>query len=129
MATHLDGARLWNAAVASKLSERELARGFDSISVVSRRASAHRSAPLVAGSRDVIRRCHRYRRCTARHAPGRHLAAAGCTPSSITGRGSTKITQTRAPRRGLVGTKGLAIDLDPSRTNLVMNEPERTTPA
>src|SRR5262249_55017201 len=32
MATHLDGARLWNAAVAAGTTERELARGFDSIS-------------------------------------------------------------------------------------------------
>src|SRR5688572_5847187 len=33
MATHLDGARLWNAAVACRAAERELAAGFDSISV------------------------------------------------------------------------------------------------
>ena len=33
MALHLDGARLWNAAVATGASERELAAGFDSVSV------------------------------------------------------------------------------------------------
>src|SRR5687767_11469011 len=33
MATHFDGARIWNAAIATKLSERELVSGFDSVSV------------------------------------------------------------------------------------------------
>ncbi len=30
---HMDGARLWNAAVASKTSEAEILKGFDSVSV------------------------------------------------------------------------------------------------
>ncbi|MDQ5871215.1 MAG: aminotransferase class I/II-fold pyridoxal phosphate-dependent enzyme [Acidobacteriota bacterium] len=33
LAAHLDGARIWNAAVASGESEAELARGFDSVTV------------------------------------------------------------------------------------------------
>src|SRR5205085_5620317 len=62
MATHLDGARLWNAAVASRCTERELAAGFDSISVCLSKGLGAPVGSLVAGSRDVVRRCHRYRK-------------------------------------------------------------------
>jgi len=62
MAAHLDGARLWNAAIASGVPERELARGFDSISVCLSKGLGAPVGSLVAGSREVIKRCHRYRK-------------------------------------------------------------------
>src|SRR5205085_1418794 len=56
---HLDGARLWNAAVACGTTEKELARGFDSISVCLSKGLGAPAGSLVAGSRDLIKRCHR----------------------------------------------------------------------
>jgi threonine aldolase len=62
MVTHLDGARLWNAAVATQRTERELAHGFDSVSVCLSKGLGAPVGSLVAGPRDFIRRCHRLRK-------------------------------------------------------------------
>jgi threonine aldolase len=59
---HLDGARLWNAAVAAGHSERELAAGFDSVSVCLSKGLGAPVGSLVAGSRDFIGRAHRIRK-------------------------------------------------------------------
>ncbi|MBA2543650.1 MAG: threonine aldolase family protein, partial [Deltaproteobacteria bacterium] len=62
MATHLDGARLWNAVVATGQSERALAAGFDSISVCLSKGLGAPIGSLVCGTRDFVRRCHRFRK-------------------------------------------------------------------
>ena len=62
MVTHLDGARLWNAAAATGTTEKELARGFDSISVCLSKGLGAPVGSVVAGSRDFIKRCHRLRK-------------------------------------------------------------------
>ena len=62
MSLHLDGARLWNAAVASGRSERALAAGFDTVSVCLSKGLGAPAGSLVVGSRDVIARCHRFRK-------------------------------------------------------------------
>ncbi len=62
VATFLDGARLWNAAVASKRSVRELAAPFDLVSVALSKGLGAPAGSVLAGSRDVLQRCVRYRR-------------------------------------------------------------------
>jgi threonine aldolase len=62
VATFLDGARLWNAAVASKNTVRELAAPFDLVSVALSKGLGAPAGSVLAGSRDVILRCVRYRR-------------------------------------------------------------------
>jgi threonine aldolase len=62
MRAHLDGARLWNAAVATGLSERALAAGFDTVSVCLSKGLGAPVGSLVAGTRDVVARCHRFRK-------------------------------------------------------------------
>jgi threonine aldolase len=57
LATHLDGARLFNAAVASGRSVADLARPFDSVSIC---FSKGLGAPI--GSRELIARAHRIRK-------------------------------------------------------------------
>ena len=78
MATHLDGARLWNAAVATGRPEKELATGFDSVSVCLSKGLGAPIGSLVCGKRDFIGRCHRFRKM---HGGGMRqagiLAAAG----------------------------------------------------
>jgi threonine aldolase len=59
---HLDGARLWNAAVATGSSERALAAGFDSVSVCLSKGLGAPVGSLIAGSRDVIDQAHRARK-------------------------------------------------------------------
>ena len=62
VATFLDGARLWNAAVASRRSIRELAAPFDLVSVALSKGLGAPAGSVLAGSRVVIHRCVRYRR-------------------------------------------------------------------
>jgi threonine aldolase len=59
---HLDGARLWNAALASGRSERELSAGFDSVSVCLSKGLGAPVGSLVAGTRDFVHRAHRIRK-------------------------------------------------------------------
>ena len=59
---HLDGARLWSAAVASGQSERQLAAGFDSVSVCLSKGLGAPVGSLIAGSRDLIDQAHRARK-------------------------------------------------------------------
>ena len=58
----LDGARLWNAAVASGRSPAELAAPFDLASVALSKGLGAPGGSLLAGSRELIGRAVRYRR-------------------------------------------------------------------
>jgi threonine aldolase len=62
MATPLDGARLWNAAAAAGRSERELAAGFDTVSVCLSKGLGAPVGSLLCGPRALIHRAHRYRK-------------------------------------------------------------------
>ncbi|MBL8286508.1 MAG: aminotransferase class I/II-fold pyridoxal phosphate-dependent enzyme [Rubrivivax sp.] len=62
VASFLDGARLWNAAVASGRSEGELAQPFDLVSVAFSKGLGAPGGSLLAGSRELIQRANRHRR-------------------------------------------------------------------
>ena len=62
IAAYLDGARLWNAAVALNRPAYELAAPFDLLSVSLSKGLAAPGGSLLAGSKDLIRQCIRYRR-------------------------------------------------------------------
>ena len=59
---HLDGARLWNAAVASGISERELAMPFDSVSVCFSKGLGAPVGSALAGAAEFIRQARRARK-------------------------------------------------------------------
>ena len=129
LATHLDGARLWNAAVACRTTERELAIGFDSISVCLSKGLGAPAGSLVAGARDLIRRCHRFRKM---HGGGMRqagvLAAAGLYALDHNrARLADDHANARALAEALVGAKHLAIDVANVQTNIVMIDVERGT--
>ena len=62
IATFLDGARLLNAAVASKRQAVELAAPFDLVSLALSKGLGAPGGTMLAGSRDLIRRAVRHRR-------------------------------------------------------------------
>ena len=62
LATHLDGARLFNAAVASGRSVAELARHFDSVSICFSKGLGAPIGSMLVGSRPLIERAHRVRK-------------------------------------------------------------------
>ena len=64
LATHLDGARLFNAAVASGVAAGQIAGQFDSVSVCFSKGLGAPVGSALCGSRDFIKRAHRIRKQT-----------------------------------------------------------------
>jgi len=62
LATFLDGARLWNASVASGRSEAELAAPFDLVAVSFSKGLGAPGGSLLAGSRELVAAATRQRR-------------------------------------------------------------------
>ena len=62
--THLDGARLFNAAVASGVVPREIARPFDTVSVCFSKGLGAPVGSALVGPKDFIARAHRLRKMT-----------------------------------------------------------------
>jgi threonine aldolase len=62
LATHLDGARLFNAAVASNTPARQIASHFDSVSVCFSKGLGAPVGSALCGSRTLIARAHRTRK-------------------------------------------------------------------
>ena len=62
LATYLDGARILNAAVASGRAPSELTREFDLIGMSLSKGLGAPAGSMLAGSRELISRAHRYRR-------------------------------------------------------------------
>ena len=122
MITHLDGARLWNAAVASGSTEAELAAGFDSISVCLSKGLGAPAGSVVASTREVIKRCHRLRKM---HGGGMRqvgiLAAAGLYALEHNRpRLGDDHANAHALAVALVNAKNLTVDLASVHTNIVM---------
>jgi threonine aldolase len=122
LATHLDGARLWNAAIASGCSERELATGFDSISVCLSKGLGAPVGSLIGGKRDFIKRCLKLRKMWG---GGMRqvgiLAAAGLYAlEHHRARLADDHANARALAEAIAGTPGLTVDLARVQTNIVM---------
>jgi threonine aldolase len=122
LATYLDGARALNAAVASSRSAKELAAGFDLVSLSLSKGLGAPAGSMVAGGRDLIAQAHRYRRMAggAMRQAG-ILAAAG---SYALANNVTRLADDHANAR-LLATELLrgddvVIDLDTVQTNIVV---------
>jgi threonine aldolase len=87
LALHLDGARLWNAAVKRGVEPRAIATGFDSVSVCLSKGLGAPVGSLLCGRRDYIKAAHRWRKmlgggmrqagilaAAGRHAIAHHIA-------------------------------------------------------
>ena len=62
LAVHLDGARIWNAAIATGESERDLARGFDSVTVTFSKGLGAPVGSAVLGSKEFSKEARRVRK-------------------------------------------------------------------
>jgi len=60
--THLDGARLFNAAVAQGVEPSRIAAGFDTVSVCLSKSLGAPVGSVLAGSKRTITRAHRFRK-------------------------------------------------------------------
>ncbi|MGJ7457710.1 low-specificity L-threonine aldolase [Halomonas sp. MA07-2] len=78
LATHLDGARLFNAAVASGHSLGELCEGFDSVSLCFSKGLGAPVGSLLLGEADFIARARRWRKTLGGGMRQAGLLAAAC---------------------------------------------------
>ncbi len=62
LGAHLDGARLWNAAVKTKLTERELAAPFDTVSVCFSKGLGAPVGSAFVSTRENVERARRFRK-------------------------------------------------------------------
>jgi Threonine aldolase len=62
MVMHLDGARLWNASVATGIHPKEYAKYFDSVSVCFSKGLGAPVGSAVAGTVEMIERVHKWRK-------------------------------------------------------------------
>jgi threonine aldolase len=118
----LDGARLWNASVASSRTVRELAEPFDVASVALSKGLGAPAGTMLAGSREMIRAAVRHRRMLggAMRQVG-ILAAAGLYAlDHHLDRLVADHANARLIAQGLASTAGISIDLASVQTNIVI---------
>jgi threonine aldolase len=131
LAAHLDGARIWNAAIAAGAPERDLVAGFDSISACLSKGLGAPAGSLIAGRRDFIARCLKLRKMFGggmRQAGV--LAAAGLHAlDHHRARLADDHANARALAERLAGARNVRIDPASVQTNIVMIELDRGSTA
>ncbi len=111
LATHLDGARLFNAAVASGVPAREIARHFDSVSVCFSKGLGTPAGSALCGDEDFIARARRWRKVTggAMRQSGVLAAAASYALDHHVARLAEDHAHARALAEGLAGLPGVSV--------------------
>lgn len=121
LALHLDGARLFNAAVALAVEAREIAGHFDSVSVCLSKGLGAPVGSLLCGSRGLVAEARRWRKVLGggmRQAG--ILAAAGIIAlTENVARLADDHANARRLAEGLAAIDGLAVDPAEVRTNMV----------
>jgi threonine aldolase len=122
VATFLDGARLWNAAVASGLSLAELAAPFDLVAVALSKGLGAPGGSLLAGSRKLIERATRYRRMFggAMRQTGIYAAAGLFAIEHHQARLNDDHANARLIAERLAGHARVDIDLATVQTNIIV---------
>jgi threonine aldolase len=119
---HLDGARLFNAAVALRRSAREFAQDVDSVTFCVSKGLGAPVGSVVCGSRDFVGRARRWRKMLGggmRQAGV--IAAAGLVAlERMVDRLAEDHTHARMLAEGLARLPGLRIDLGTVQTNIVI---------
>lgn len=118
----LDGARLWNAAVASGLSEAELAAPFDLVAVAFSKGLGAPGGSLLAGAQPLIRAADRQRRMLggAMRQNGLFAAAALHGIQHHRARLADDHAHARVFAQTLAPHPGLQIDLATVQSNIVV---------
>jgi threonine aldolase len=122
LSAHLDGARLFNAAIASGLPAREIARHFDSVSVCFSKGLGTPAGSALCGSRELIGRAHRWRKVAggAMRQSGVLAAAALYALDHHVARLADDHVNARRLAEGLQGLPGVSVA--PPQTNIVFVE-------
>jgi threonine aldolase len=122
LATHLDGARLFNAAVKLGVPARQIAQHFDSVSVCFSKGLGAPVGSALVGSKDLIRQAHKWRKMLGggmRQAGVLAAAAIHALDHHIDRLADDHVLARRLAD-GLQGIPGLSVE--PPQTNMVFAE-------
>jgi len=122
IAVHLDGARIWNAAAASGVTPAVLAAPVDSVSACFSKGLGAPVGSVLAGSRALIQRAHRYRKMLGggmRQVGVLCAAALHALDHHVT-RLPDDHTNARRLAEGLADLPGVQVDLAGVQTNIVI---------
>ena len=121
LATHLDGARIWNAAAASGSQPEELAAPFDSVSACFSKGLGAPVGSVLAGTEDLIREARRARKMLggAMRQVGVLCAAALYALDHHLPRIAIDHDNAHRLATGLAALPGITLDLDSVQTNIV----------
>jgi threonine aldolase len=118
LSIHLDGARVFNAAVKLGMPVKELCAGFDSVSVCLSKGLGTPAGTVLVGRADVVERARRIRKMlggTMRQVG--ILAAAGLYALE---HNVDRLAEDHANAQALAaGLAGLGLEVDPVQTNMV----------
>ena len=122
VASFLDGARLWNTAVAGKRTPAELAAPFDLVAVALSKGLGAPGGSLLAGSRELIERSLRYRRMAggAMRQVGIFAAAGLYALERHMDRLAEDHANARLIADRLASSPRIAIDLETAQTNILV---------
>jgi len=122
LATFLDGARLWNASVASGRPEAELASPFDLVAVAFSKGLGAPGGSLLAGSKDLIARATHHRRVMggAMRQTGHYAAAALHGLAQHRARLAEDHAHARTLAEALAPLPAVRLDLGTVQTNIVV---------
>lgn len=124
IAVHLDGARLWNAAVHTGKSEAELAAPVDSVSACFSKGLGAPVGSVLAGPVELIHKAHRYRKMLGggMRQVGVLCAAALYALNGQRARLGEDHDNARRLALGLCELSGVVIDPNTVQTNIVLFE-------
>ena len=124
IATYLDGARLWNAAVASGHSAGKLSAPFDLVGVAFSKGLGAPGGSLLAGASDLIRAAVRYRRMAggAMRQVGGFAAAAAYALDHHVERLVDDHANARRIGERLAASRRIRLDLAKVETNILVFE-------
>lgn len=121
LSTHLDGARIFNAAVALGVDARELAQPFDSVMFCLSKGLSAPVGSVIVGSREFIERARKYRKMLGggmRQAG--IIAAAGIVAlETMVDRLEEDHINARYLGEGLAEISGIQVELETVQTNMV----------
>ena len=118
---HVDGARLWNAAVALGMPPARLVRAADSVSVCFSKGLAAPVGSAVAGTREFVKRARRMRKQVGggMRQAGILAAAALVALDEMVDRLAEDHANARLLAQGLAAIDGIDVDPDTIETNIV----------
>ncbi|TAN53028.1 MAG: aminotransferase class I/II-fold pyridoxal phosphate-dependent enzyme [Betaproteobacteria bacterium] len=122
VATYLDGARLWNAAIASQRIPAELATPFDLVGVALSKGLGAPGGSLLAGRRELIQSAQRYRRMSggAMRQVGFYAAAGLYALDQNLARLAQDHANARRIAERLAGSRRVLLDPEAVQTNILV---------